>query len=86
MNENTEVQVMAILNNIRDNLLKPMAAEIVRMEKANSAEILTVLADSNIALMEKLNALQTELMELKAAKNSFEERIIQAASEVKWNE
>lgn len=86
MNENTEVQVMTILNNIRDNLLKPMAAEIIKMENANSAEILTALADSNTAFMEKLNALHTELMELKAAKNLFEERIIQAASEVKWNE
>lgn len=28
MSEDTEVQVMAILSSIRDNLLKPMTAEI----------------------------------------------------------
>lgn len=86
--EEKSVTVQNFLLGIRDNLLKPMAAEIEQSTESNSQKILEHNKEMFRIIMEKLNELILEnnrlRTELAEKENLQKEELLQVCMETTW--
>ena len=86
MKDTVAQQATSILAGVRDNLLKPMAAEIEGLQQENQDAVLKCFAEQTKIFCEQMSTLQNNVAELKEQIKALNEQFIDASTKVKWNE
>ena len=86
MQNSVEQQATSILTGVRDNLLKPMAAEIEGLQRDNQDAVLKCFSEQTRILSEQMTSLKNDVANIQEQLNNFNQQLVDASTKVKWNE